>query len=136
MSSASPASAPEIAPFTREDFAARMDRAADDAAKAGLEGLLVTPGPDLVWLTGYQPTAITERLTVLVLRADAEPQLLVPKLERPDAEAAAGAGAVTIHDWSDGSDPYAAAEPLLRSDGSYGVSDSAWAMHVLGLQHR
>jgi Xaa-Pro aminopeptidase len=126
--------ASEIAEFTTEDFAHRMQRAAEDAAAVGLAGLLVTPGPDLVWLTGYQPTAITERLTLLVLRPDQSPQLLVPVLERPDAEGAAGAAAVTLHDWADGSDPYAAAAPLLRSDGELGISDSAWALHLLGLQ--
>lgn len=124
----------DIAVFTTETFALRMRRAADDAAAAGLAGLLVTPGPDLVWLTGYRPTAITERLTLLVLRPDEDPQLLVPVLERPDAEAAAGAGAITLHDWTDGSDPYAAAAPLLRPGDAFGISDSAWAMHLLGLQ--
>jgi Xaa-Pro aminopeptidase len=123
-----------IEPFTTADFAQRMKRAAVDAAHGGLSGLLVTPGPDLTWLTGYQPTAITERLTLLVLRADAEPQLLVPVLERPDAEAAAGAAAVTMHDWSDGSDPYAAAAGLVGPEGEFAVSDSAWALHLLGLQ--
>lgn len=123
-------------PFTTDDHRARMKRAAQAAAAEGLDGLLVTPGPDLLWLTGYQPTAITERLTLLVLREDAEPQLLVPILERPDAESSAGAGAVTISDWRDGADPYTAATPLLRSDGEYAISDSAWAMHLLGLQAR
>ena len=124
----------DIVEFTTADFAGRMRRAADDAAAAGLAGLLVTPGPDMVWLTGYQPTAITERLTLLVLRPDQSPHLLVPVLERPDAEAAAGAAAVTLHDWADGSDPYAAAAPLLHPDGELGISDSAWALHLLGLQ--
>jgi Xaa-Pro aminopeptidase len=94
----------------------------------------VTPGPDLVWLTGYQPTAITERLTLLVLSADRKPTLLVPTLERPDAERAEGTGATTVVDWRDGTDPYAAASSLLRPDGHYAISDSAWAMHLLGLQ--
>lgn len=120
--------------FTTSDFRARMDRAARAAAAEGLDGLLVTPGPDLQWLTGYRPTAITERLTLLVLRADAEPQLLVPILERPDAEAAAGVAATRMSDWTDGSDPYAVAGGLLRPDGEYAVSDSTWAMHLLGLQ--
>ena len=76
------------APFTTEDYAARMARVVADAEAAGLDGVLVTPGPDLVWLTGYRPTAITERLTALLLTADREPTLLVPTLERPDAEPA------------------------------------------------
>jgi len=125
---------PTAVPFTTEDYAARMARVVEDGRAAGLNGVLVTPGPDLVWLTGYQPTAITERLTMLFLTRDREPTLLVPTLERPDAEAAQGAPATTILDWPDGADPYDAAQRLLRADGSYGVSDNAWAMHLLGLQ--
>ena len=120
--------------FTNEDFAARMRRVVSSAAEKGLAGVIVTPGPDLVWLTGYQPTAITERLTMLVLSTDNEPTLLVPILERPDVEAAEGAGSVSLIDWSDGTDPYEIASPLLRSDAEFGISDSAWAMHLLGLQ--
>jgi Xaa-Pro aminopeptidase len=111
-----------------------MERVVADGRAAGLDGVLVTPGPDLVWLTGYQPTAITERLTMLFLTPHHGPVLLVPALERPDAAAAEGAPATTVVDWSDGADPYAAAAGLLRPDGRYGISDSAWAMHVLGLQ--
>jgi len=121
-------------PFTRDDYVARMSRVVDDAVAAGLTGVIIAPGPDLVWLTGYQPTAITERLTMLVLSADREPTLLVPALERPDAEAAEGASALTMIDWADGSDPYSLAAGLLRPDGLFGLSDSAWSMHLLGLQ--
>ena len=124
----------EPIPLTIDDYAARMARVVDDALEAGLHGIIVTPGPDLVWLTGYHPTAITERLTMLVLTPDAHPTLLVPILERPDAEAAAGSANLDIVDWSDGVDPYAAAGRLLRPDSRFGISDSAWAMHLLGLQ--
>jgi Xaa-Pro aminopeptidase len=124
------------APFTVRDYLARADRVVSAAADEGLDGVLVTPGPDLVWLTGYQPTAITERLTVLVLSRDREPTLLVPSLERPDAEAAEGTKGLAVRDWADATDPYAAAALLLRPDGAYGVSDSAWALHLLGLQAR
>ncbi|MFG3262439.1 M24 family metallopeptidase [Streptomyces bobili] len=119
---------------TPDDYAERMARAAREAVAAGLSGVLVTPGPDLFWLCGYRPTAITERLTLLLLTPETEPHLLVPALERPDAEAAPGAGAVRVTDWSDGQDPYAAAAGLLRPHGRYGVSDAAWALHLLGLQ--
>jgi hypothetical protein len=46
-----------------------MDRAVEQALNAGLTGVLITPGPDLVYFTGYQPTAITERLTMLVAQS-------------------------------------------------------------------
>ena len=121
-------------PFTRADYAARMTRAAREATEAGLAGLVVLPGPDLAWLTGYLPTATTERLTALVLTADREPRMLVPALERGDAAAAAGAGAVRIDSWRDGQDPCRAAAALMRPQGRYGISDSAWAIHLLGLQ--
>ena len=39
--------------FTADDYRARMERAVRAAGDAGLAGLLVAPGPDLVWLTGY-----------------------------------------------------------------------------------
>ena len=121
-------------PFTADDYLARGRRVVAAAREAGLAGVLVTPGPDLVWLTGYRPTAITERLTVLVLAPDEEPTLLVPALERPDAEAAEGVRGLRVLDWADATDPYGAAAPLLRAEGTYGISDSAWALHLLGLQ--
>ena len=126
---------PEAAsrPFTSGDYAKRMERAAQAAATAGLSGVLVAPGPDLVWLTGYHPTAMTERLTLLVLATGHDPTLVVPALERPDAESAPGAPAMTMVDWTDATDPYRLAAGLLRPDGRYGISDSTWAMHVLGL---
>ncbi|MFE9124206.1 M24 family metallopeptidase [Streptomyces sp. NPDC007148] len=123
------------APFTAEDYAARMRRAAEAADAAGLAGLLIAPGPDLVWLTGYRPVE-TERLTLLVLRAGQDPVLVVPTLEAPDAAEAAGAPALTLRDWTDGKDPYGAAAALLGARGRYGISDNAWALHLLGLRER
>jgi Xaa-Pro aminopeptidase len=61
--------------------------------------------------------------------------MITPTLERPDAEAAPSAGTIALTDWKDGSDPYAAAAPLLDPEGTYAISDSAWALQLLGLQH-
>ncbi|WP_030570534.1 aminopeptidase P family protein [Streptomyces aureocirculatus] len=127
---------PAPAPFTADDYRARMDRAARAAAEAGLAGVIVAPGPDLVWLTGYRVPADTERLTLLVLAPGQDPVLVVPKLEAPDAERATGAPALTLRDWTDGVDPYAVTAPLLAAGGRYGVSDNAWALHLLGLQRQ
>lgn len=122
------------APFTADDYRARMARAAESAADAGLAGVLIAPGPDLAYLTGYRPTAETERLTLLVVAAGQDPVLVVPTLEASDAARAAGAPALTLRDWTDGKDPYGVTAPLLDPAGRFGVSDNAWAMHLLALQ--
>ncbi|MER5791571.1 aminopeptidase P family protein [Streptomyces sp. NPDC001980] len=122
------------APFTAGDYKSRMARAAHTAADAGLAGLLIAPGPDMVWLTGYTPTAVTERLTLLVLAPGRDPVLIVPTLEAPDAEKADGAAVLSLRDWTDGTDPYAVTADLLDGTGRFGISDNAWAMHLLGLQ--
>ncbi|MET7614619.1 aminopeptidase P family protein [Streptomyces seoulensis] len=119
--------------FTAEDYRARMARAAGAAAEAGLGGLLVAPGPDLVWLTGYAPP-VTERLTLLVLVPGREPVLVVPALEAPDAERAVGAPALTLLKWTDGEDPHSLTAELLDPKSGVGVSDNAWALHLLALQ--
>ena len=129
---------PDVDPpraFTSEDYASRMARVVEQSVEAGLDGVLVAPGPDLVWLTGYQPTAITERLTLLVLSPGGPPTLLVPILERPDAESATAAPALEMRDWADGADPYDAASSIMPAEGRFGISDAAWSAHLLGLQN-
>ena len=121
-------------PFTSDDYRARMARAVEQAEAAGLDGVVVAPGADLVWLSGYRPTAITERLTLLVLSSEQPPTLVVPVLERPDAEAAEGAKCCRVIDWADGTDPYPVVSSLLKPDGRFGISDSAWSIHLLGMQ--
>ena len=69
----------------------RVTRAQQATAAAGLDAILVTPGPDLRYLAGYAAMPL-ERLTCLVVPASGHPTLVVPKLERPAAEAS-GAGA-------------------------------------------
>jgi Creatinase/Prolidase N-terminal domain len=121
-------------PFSADDFAARRVQAADAAQEAGLAGLLMTPGPDLLYLTGYAPAAITERITMLVIPIRGDSRMIVPKLERQDAENAPGVAGLQLVDWADGSDPYEATARLLTGTGRHAISDSAWAMHLLGLQ--
>ena len=62
------------------DFADRLDRARSGLAQAGFDALLVTPGADLRYLTGYDALPL-ERLTCLVLPAGGASYLVVPALE-------------------------------------------------------
>ncbi|MEV4719320.1 Xaa-Pro peptidase family protein [Micromonospora noduli] len=113
----------------------RLIAAQRATAAAGLDALLLTPGSDLRYLTGYDAHA-GERLTCLVLPAEGESTLVVPRLERPAAEASpAPATGVRIVDHVDGTDPY----PLVVAalDGpvaAVGLADRMWAEQVLGLR--
>jgi Xaa-Pro aminopeptidase len=113
-------------------YAERRRRAVDAVAAAGFEGLLVTPGPDLRYLTGYDAIPL-ERLTMLRLAPDAPPVMLVPRLERAAAASAEGVDGVELATWADGDDVYAAAAALL-GPGRYAVADRTWAVHLLGFQ--
>ena len=126
------------AAFGPEVYAARRERAAAHAREAGLTGLLVSPGPDLAYFTGYTPPE-TERLTLLAIPAEGTgttggASVVVPLLERGDLASAPGAEGLDVVTWRDGDDEHDAAARLLAADGSYAVSDATWALHVLGLQ--
>ncbi|MGI9197184.1 MAG: M24 family metallopeptidase [Candidatus Nanopelagicales bacterium] len=116
------------------DLARRLERARDGATGARLDSLLVTPGPDLRYLVGYDAVPL-ERLTCLVVRPGADPVLVVPLLERPAAEASpAGALGIGIRTWTETDDPYALVAELVPAGGTVGVDDHMWAAKVLGLR--
>ena len=112
--------------------AERLDHAERVIGEAGLGALLVTPGPDLFYLTGHAPPPL-ERLTLLVIAPGRDPVLLVPLLERPAALASPAADRIEVLGWADGEDPYAVGAGLLPP-GRLAVTDQTWASHVLGLQ--
>lgn len=122
--------------ITTRHFAERLQRGAQHARAAGLDGLVIAPGPDLGYFADYLPAATTERITLLVIPADGEPTMLVPALEHGDAAGTRAADAIKLVDWRDGEDEYVPTAALLRPDGRYGISDATWAMHLLGLQEK
>jgi Xaa-Pro aminopeptidase len=103
------------------------------AAESGVDALIIFPGPDLLYLTGYDPPPL-ERLTALVIRGRKDPVLLVPELERPRAQAAPVGEVLEINHWPDGASPYELVSTLLVSGGRFAVSDRMWASHLLALQ--
>jgi Xaa-Pro aminopeptidase len=114
-------------------YASRLDRAAREAASQGFAALVVAPSPDLSYLTGYDPMPL-ERPTLLVLRPDRDPTMLVPELERLLAAHAPAGDGIELVGWTDGVDPYAAAARLLPTDGRIAVGDRLWSTHLIGLQ--
>ncbi len=127
--------------------AERLDRAADAAARAGLAALLLTPGPDLRYVSGYDAHE-TERLTCLAIPARAgggtagtgaaAPFLVVPRLELPAAQASpAGSLGLEIIAWDETDDPYALVASRLHGSArgrAIGLSDRMWALMVLAFR--
>jgi len=133
---------PRISP---ERYAARLDGLRERLRAAGGEALLVGPGAELLYLAGYEAMPL-ERLTLLVVPAEGEAVLVVPRLEREPAEGstAARAGLAEVRSWEETEDPYrlvAAALETPARPGALGdgprrlfVGDRLWAMFVLRIR--
>jgi Xaa-Pro aminopeptidase len=117
-----------------QHFAERLSQAGRRAAHEGLDALLITPGPDLRYLIGYDAVPL-ERLTCLVIRADADPVLVVPQLELLAAEASpAGALGIAMRTWGEVDDPYSLVADLIPGAASVALDNHMWAEKVLALR--
>lgn len=96
----------------------------------GVDALLLSVGPDLPWLTGYEAMPL-ERLTMLVVRPDGDPVLLVPRLEAPRVE---DRGRFVVETWDETDDPVARVAARAAGARSVAIGDHTWARFVLALQ--
>ena len=103
------------------------------AVDSGIDALVVTPGADLRYLTGYDAKPL-ERLTALVLPATGDPVLVVPELER-SAALASGVD-VEIAAWAETDDPFALVVDRLGGASRVAVDDHIWGARLLTLQDR
>ncbi|HLX50256.1 MAG TPA: Xaa-Pro peptidase family protein [Streptosporangiaceae bacterium] len=122
--------------------AGRIGQAAAAAQEAGIGALLLTPGPDLRYVTGYEAMQL-ERLTCLVIPAAGsglDPFLVVPRLELAAAQASPAGGLdLELVPWEETGDPYRLIAGRLAGvtgTGSVGVSDRMWALTLLSFRHR
>lgn len=111
----------------------RIARAVEEAARQELDAVVVSPSPDLVYLTGYGPMPLP-RPTLLVIRPGRDSRMLVPELEGPLAAASPVGEHLELVAWRDGSDPYEAAASLLVGARRIAVADRLWAVHLIGLR--
>src|SRR5436190_4243432 len=113
-----------------QPLAERAGRVRKAMVDHGIDCLLLSLGADLPWLTGYTAMPL-ERLTMLVLPADGDATLVVPRLEaprvtpRPEFE---------LRPWEETGDPVAIVANLLGARRSLAISDRAWAAPLLALQ--
>src|SRR3989442_12488753 len=112
-------------------FAARMERVRARMVEVGVDGLLLSTGAALPWLTGYTAMPL-ERLTMLVLPADGEVTLVVPRLEAP--RVTTRPELFEVRPWEETEDPTAIVADLVGSRRSLAISDRAAAAPLLSLQ--
>jgi Xaa-Pro aminopeptidase len=121
-------------------ISARADRLAGarkELAERGVDALLLGPGADLYYLTGYQAPPL-ERLTLLVLPAAGDARLVVPALEAPLARDHLGGLDLEVTAWQETEDPVALVRAALAAadaaTGRLGVGDRLWSGFLLRLQ--
>ncbi len=107
----------------------RLERVRAAVWTAGLDAVLLTPGPDLRYVTGYDAKQL-ERLTCLVVPANGDPALFVPRLELAAARAAISSG-LDIVAWEETQDAFGLVANHLGAVETVGLSDRMWALFVL-----
>lgn len=96
-----------------------------------VDALCLSVGPELPYLTGYEAMPL-ERLTMLVVRPDEMPRLLIPRLEAP--RVVPRDDVFEVIPWDETDDPVALVARWLCGAGSVAVGDRTWARFLVDLQ--
>src|SRR3954469_13069220 len=105
-------------------FGERMDRVRAAMDEFGVDVLLLSVGPDLPWLTGYEAMPL-ERLTMLVVPRGGDATLLVPRLEAPRVVERPDVFALRSFEETD--DPVAMVAALVGSAAHVAIGDRTWS---------
>jgi Xaa-Pro aminopeptidase len=114
-------------------FAPRLERVRDAMASAGVDVLLLSVGPDLPWLVGYEAMPL-ERLTMLVVERAGPATLVVPRLEAP--RVVERGDLFELHPWDETDDPIAIVAGLRGGAASAAIGDRTWARFLVDLQRQ
>ena len=110
------------------DYSVRLERARAAMAASGLDGLMLSVGSDLPYLTGYEAMPL-ERVTMLVM-TEGETVLVVPELEAPRVPE----GPFDVRPFSETVDPIRVIADIAGNVSRVGVGDQTWAMFLLRIQ--
>ncbi len=103
--------------------------------EAGVDALLLSVGPDLPWLIGYQAMPL-ERLTMLVVRAgaggDGQADLVIPSFEVP--RVVERPGVFDVRGWGETEDPVAIVADLVGDASTVAIGDHTWSRFLVALQ--
>jgi Xaa-Pro aminopeptidase len=112
-------------------FRDRTDRVRARMEELGVDVVLLSVGPDLPYLTGYEAMPL-ERLTMLVLPREGDATLVVPRLEAP--RVVERPEVFALRTWDETDDPIAIVAGLVGPAGALAVGDRTWARFLVDLQ--
>jgi D-alanyl-D-alanine dipeptidase len=108
----------------------RLARVARAMGDAHVDALVLCPGADLLYFTGFEHGHAGERLLALVLRADGSSRWVVPAMNVPQVEAHALPGQA-IRAWTDGEWFHTPLREVLAGAGTVAFDDEARAGFLL-----
>ena len=110
----------------------RFEQATAVMKSAGVDALVLTPGADLFYLTGFEHGHAGERLLALVLRRDGSAQWIAPAMNVPQVEERAVAGEA-IRGWNDTEWYLGPMKDALAGTGTIAFDEEARAGFVMDL---
>jgi Xaa-Pro aminopeptidase len=113
------------------DHAGRISAARAVLADHDLDVLLLSGGPDLPYLMGYEAIPL-ERLTMAMITRDGDATLFVPELEAPRVDVVPEL--FELRPWTETEDPVVLVADRCRAARRVAVTDQTWAVFLLGLQ--
>lgn len=116
--------------MTDDPFASRVKRVTARMNELDVDSLLLSVGPDLPWLLGYEAMPL-ERITMAVLRRDGKCTLVVPRLE---ASRVTPREHFNIIGWDETDDPIAHIALHVGDARTIAFGDRTWARFLVELQ--
>ena len=114
-------------------FEQRLDRVRTALVESRVDAALLSVGPDLPWLIGYEAMPL-ERLTMLVVPADGVPSLVIPGFEVP--RVVKHPDLFTVEGWGETDDPIERVAGKLGSASTLAIGDHTWSTFLVSLQQR
>jgi Xaa-Pro aminopeptidase len=108
----------------------RVERVRGAMADQGVDVVLLSTGPDLPYLTGYEAMPL-ERLTMLVLPRGGDATLVVPRLEAP--RVVPHPEVFAVRPWDETEDPIAIVASLTGPVEVAAIGDHTWARFLVDL---
>lgn len=119
--------------FDSSEYSSRLRRAAVRSSELGIDALVIGPGPDLRYLTGYH-AHLTERFVGLILPVEEAPFVVVPTLEKGTALASPISGlGLEVVTWEETEDPYTLIGDRLSGVDLFAVDERMWAIKAHAL---